>query len=225
MKSNTNNDGKFRIIKGVPYIEDKKEKFASCQGPPSTLMVFKYFRPSEIMNFPKLYKRLGYTHATWFFETYIVRLFHKYNIPARYYSNRKLELVGKSNDKFRRLTNLNIVSPDKFEEVDIKNYDSSVRYVKRYNLFENKKTDIDFLKSNINKNKLIIVTVNRNVLTKENGFKAHFLIIKGYDKDCFICNDAYLGENIKIGFNKFNEAFYQKFSDNNEVISDVVVIG
>ena len=64
-------------INNVPYVEDKKEVYASCQGPPTVMMVFKYFLPKKLISFPWLYKQLNYTHKTWFFETYCAKYMPK----------------------------------------------------------------------------------------------------------------------------------------------------
>ena len=212
------------IIKNVPYINDKEENFASCQGPPSVLMVFKYFFPNNNMTFQRLYKGLNYTHATWFFEVYIVRFFYKYKVPIKYYSTTNLFTIGDDARKFDMLTGLNYKKHEDRDEIDIENYDSAVNYVLNNNLFEKRNINIEFIRSKIKKGKLIIATINRNILTGKNGFKGHFIVLKGFNEKGFICNDAYIGEDIKISYNKFKEAFYS-YNNDGSMEADIVVVG
>lgn len=60
------------IIKNIPFIEDKKEKYASCQGPPTIIMVLKFFDID--ISFSELYKKMRYKKGKWFFETSIVSI-------------------------------------------------------------------------------------------------------------------------------------------------------
>ena len=52
------------IIKNIPYIEDKEQKYASCQGPPSVMMTFKFFFPDKELTFSELYELLDYRRGT-----------------------------------------------------------------------------------------------------------------------------------------------------------------
>jgi hypothetical protein len=208
------------IIANVPYVDDKNQVFASCQGPSSTLMVFRFFQPKVHMSMPKMYKEMNYVHKTWFFEPYIVKFLHEHKIPARYYSMEQIKPIGKSATRFRKVTGLDINNPDDRDELDIEHYDSGARFVLRKKLFTKTKIDFEFIKSQLSEGRLVIATVDRNVLTNKPGFKGHFIVLKGFDKKGFICNDAYLGENIKIPFNKFAKAFYYAPG-----MADIVVVG
>jgi hypothetical protein len=128
--------------------------------------------------------------------------------------------IGENAETFRKVTGMDITDPDNRDELDIEHYDSGVSYALKKKLFTKINIDLDFIKSNLTKERLVIATLNRNVLTNETGFKGHFILIKGFDSNGFICNDAYLGENIKISFNKFSKAFYYA-----PKIADIVVIG
>ena len=88
------------------------------------------------------------------------------------------------------------------------------------NLFEKKeKINLEFIKQQLESKKLVIATVNRNILQDIGGYKGHFILIKGFDEENFICNDSYLGEDLKIPYGKFKTAFYR----NSE--AEIVVIG
>lgn len=216
------------ILENVPYFEDKKEKFASCQGPPTVFMAFKFFLPNEFISFPKLYREMSYIHATWFFETYIARLFHKYKIPVRYLSTKPITKIGQDSVAFAELTGLNLTNLQERDEVDVANYDSSVEYLQDNNLFELKdEISFDFIKDQIKNNKLVVATVNRNKLTNKPGFKGHFLLVKGFNRVGFICNDSYLGENLTIPYSLFESSFYSSRKESGKTLcdADIVVIG
>ncbi len=206
------------IIKNVPFVEDKEERYASCQGPPTVMMVYKYFKPDKPISFSELYSMLRYKPKTWFFEVYITRFFHQLKIPVKYYSNVPIRKIGNDAEYFKKIANMDLNNEEERDEYDVDNYDSAVEYVLSNNLFEKKEVDVEFIKEQLNKNKLVIATVNRNVLTGKAGYKGHFILIKGYDDEGFICNDALLGKNLKINFEKFKRAFHSPDSD-------IVVIG
>ena len=65
-------ENKKMIVDSVPFIEDKGEKYESCQGPPTTMMALKFFLPNLDIDFNELYEKMRYKHGNWFFETYIV---------------------------------------------------------------------------------------------------------------------------------------------------------
>jgi len=216
-------------IKNVPYVDDKKEKYASCQGPPTVMMVLRYFLPDLKLTFNELYDKMGYSKGEWFFEMYIVELLNKLGIPSKYYSTRKLTTCSDP-VCFREISGLDFNNKKHKMEFNLQHYNSSVRYVIHNNLFHYRKNiDISFIKKQIDKSKLVIVTVNRNKYLNKKGYKGHFMLIKGYTDDSFICNDAYFGENIKISFVKFLEMFYSINwifpHDQKKYTYDVVVVG
>ena len=92
-----------------------------------------------------------------------------------------------------------------------------------------KEISLDFIKEQLSNSKLVIATVNRNKLQNKEGYKGHFLLIKGFTEDSFICNDSLLGEGISIPFDIFIDSFYyinwEKSEDKKEFIRDIVVIG
>ncbi len=196
------------VISNVPYIDDKKEVFANCQGPSSTLMVFKFFKPEVHMSMQKMYKEMNYVHKTWFFETYMVKFFHEHKIPARYYSVDLIKLIGKNGAMFRQITGLDINDLNNRDELDIEHYDLGVKYVLKKKLFTKTNITLKLMKFHLQNGRIIIATVNRNSLMNKQGFTGHFIVLKGFDKKGFICNDSYLGENIQIPFDKFSKAFY-----------------
>ena len=154
-------------IENIPYIEDKNQDYASCQGPPTVMMAFKFFFPDEPITFPRLYKLLGYTHGTWFFEMYIASLFHKKGVPIIYYSDMELQKIGNSAEKFQSVCGMDFGDIKNRDEIDIEHYDQSVEYVLSNNLFQKKEIKIKFIKSLIKQNKVVIATVNRNTLMKK----------------------------------------------------------
>lgn len=214
------------IIHNVPYVEDKSENWGSCQGPPSTLMVFRYFLPNKHMSFPKLYNEMKYTHGTWFFETYIVRFLHMHNIPAKYVSSEDLKKIENDEKIFREICGMNFSDSNAKDELDIESYDAAVEYSLSNNLFEKKEVTLNLLKKELLSGKIVIAVVNRNILLKKEGFKGHFMVIKGFDESGFICNDAYLGENLHVTYELFSEAFYRKsYIQEKKLIADAVIIG
>ena len=215
-------------INNVPYVEDKKEVYASCQGPTTVMMVFKYFSPKEPLSFPRLYKKLNYTHKTWFFETYIAQFFHEHKIPIKYYSTENIKFIRSNSKIFKEICGLDFKNPIDRDALDIDHYDLGIKYVKRHNLFKLRDLDIDFIKEQITNNKLVIATVNRNILTNQKGYKGHFLLIKGFNQRGFICNDSYFGENINIKFSSFEKVLFTFKKDKNHKkikICDLVVVG
>ena len=217
------------IINNVPYVPDKEEKYATCQGPPTVMMVLKHFLPDLNLTFNELYDKLGYSKGEWFFEMYMVEFFDKLGVSSNYYSTRKLTICSDS-FCFRKISGLDFNNEKHKSEFNLQHYNSSVRYVISNNLFHHKKDiGISFIKKQIDDLKLVIVTVNRNKYLDKNGYKGHFMLIKGYTSDSFICNDAYFGENISIPFSKFLEIFYYINwifpDDSKEYVRDIVVIG
>jgi hypothetical protein len=216
------------IIPNVPFIDDHEQRYASCQGPPSVMMVFKHFRPEEKIDFDDLYLHLGYRKGIWFFETYITRFFAKQDIPAMYYSTGEISKIGKDAQKFEELCGLDFNKKEDRDALDIANYDSGVDFVLSKGFFKKMHITLGFMKKQLSKNRLIIATVNRNRLAGIPGYKGHFIVIKGFDEHNFICNDAYLGEDLKVPFNKFEDAFYypdQSGKNPDVKICDMVVIG
>ncbi len=208
------------IIEKVPFVDDRNEKYASCQGPQTVMMVLNFFKPGLNLSFEKLYELLEYKTKTWFFETYIARFFYKLGIPVKYYCTSSLRKVDSDPDVFKKIFGLDFFNPKDKKEADVDNYDSSVDFVISKRLFEKRPIDFEFIKSLLSTKKLVIATVNRNSLEGKDGFKGHFILIKGFDENCFICNDSYLGENLKIDFDKFKKAFYSS-----EGVCDIVVVG
>ncbi|MBW2996177.1 C39 family peptidase [Candidatus Woesearchaeota archaeon] len=207
------------IIKNVPFIGDKKEEYASCQGPPTVMMILKFFDID--VSFSELYKRMRYKKGKWFFEMYIVELLSSFGINSKYHSSEDLKKIGNDEEELKK-----VGGPR--EEVDVEHYDSSVDFVLKNNLFEKREVTLDFIKSQIEQKKLVIAVINRNILTRGSGYKGHFILIKGFDESNFICNDSYLGENLKISFEKFKEVFYYPGidEDNKEIKTyHIVVIG
>lgn len=217
------------IIENVPFIEDKEEKYESCQGLPTTMMAFKFFLPNLSINFDELYKKLGYKRGNWFFETYIVSLFKEFNVPALYYSTKKLKKC-KNKECFKRISGLDFNNKEATEEFNLKHYNSAIDFVKKHKLFRQmKEISLDFIKEQISNSKLVIATLNRNKLQNKEGYKGHFILIRGFTDNSFICNDALLGEGISMPFSTFADSFYyinwEKPNDKTEYIKDVVVIG
>jgi len=213
------------IIKNVPYISDKNEKYASCQGPPTVMMAIKYFLPDLKLTFDALYDKMDYSKGEWFFEMYIVTILHELGIPSVYNSTNRLTVCSDSTC-FRKISGLDFSAAHQ-KEFNLQHYNSSIKFVIKNKLFQQRNLDIEFIKDQINNSKLVIATVNRNNLTSEKGYKGHFILIKGYNRDSFICNDAYFEENFSISYEKFLEAFYyvnwNKPNDKNE--KDIVVVG
>jgi len=112
------------IIRDVPYIGDTGEEYASCQGPPTTLMALQHFSPGLDMNFSDLYTAMDYRAGKWFFEMYIVMLFYKLGINAIFYSTQQLK---KCTDKetFRRISGLNYESGRDVAEFDLEHFQKS----------------------------------------------------------------------------------------------------
>jgi hypothetical protein len=193
------------MIQKMPFISDKEEKYATCQGPPTVMMVLKH---SGIdLSFSELYKRMHYEKGKWFFEAYIAELLDSFRIPCRYYSDVQIREIGDDEHEFKRISNLEFNQANKMK-FDIKHYDSSVNFVLSKGLFEKTRVNTDFVIEQIRKNKIVIATVDRNRLTGKNGYKGHFILIKGFEEGNFVCNDAYLGENLKLSKEKFWDAFY-----------------
>jgi hypothetical protein len=211
------------IIKGVPFIKDRQEKCAPCQGPSTLMMVIKFFKPKIKISCRELYNKLSYKKGEWFFETYIVKLLHESGISSKYYGTQKIRTVGNDSDYFKKLFCLSMKKKSNINEVNTKHYDSSVKYAISNNLFKRKKSiTVDFIKKILSSKKLVIATVNRNVLTKMNGFRGHFMLIKGFDEKNFVCNDAYLGESIYVPFSTFKKAFY---SSKTKYSQDIISVG
>ncbi len=217
------------IIKNVPYINDQKEEYATCQGPPTTMMALRFFLPKLGMTFSKLYEKMNYKQGAWFFEMYIVQLFYNYNIPAIFYSTKQLK---KCNNKqcFKQISGLDYNNENDLIEFGLEHYNSSIDFVLKKNLFKRKKEiSVDYIKKQLSNSKLIISLINRNKLTNQDGYKGHFILIKGYAGKSFICNDALLGEEIKIPFDKFLDSFYyinrEKPNDKKAYMKNMVVIG
>ena len=193
------------IIKDVPLIEDKKEKYASCQGPTTVMGVLEFFGID--ISFSELYEKMRYKKDKWFFETYIVELLHSFGIPCRYYSDVQIKKIENNEKEFKRISNLEFNEENK-KELDLIHYDSAVEFALNNKLFEKRKIDINFIIRQLRKKKLVIATVNRNKLTGNKGYKGHFILVRGFDQENVICNDCYLGENIEIPINKFRDSFY-----------------
>jgi len=208
------------IIKNVPFVDDKKQKYASCQGPPTVMMILKYFDIN--LSFLELYKKMDYKKGKWFFETYIVKFLNSLNIPCKYYSDYNLKKISNNLLEFERVSNLKFNEKNK-KEIDVKHYDEGVNFVLKNKLFRRRKLDLKFIIEQIKKNKLIIAVVNRNILTNKKGYKGHFILIKGFDKKNIICNDSYLGENLIIPIKKFKTSFY--YLQNKKKTHHLVVIG
>jgi hypothetical protein len=217
------------IIKKVPYISDKQEKYASCQGQPTVMMIVKFFLPNLGISFKELYKKMEYSAGEWFFEMYIVKLLYELSVPSVYYSTNKIKSC--SNERcFRKISGLDFNNKSDRNEFNLDHYNTSIGFVKKYNLFKHvKKIDVEFIKNKIINSKLVIATINRNKFVNKEGYKGHFILIKGFNENSFICNDAYFGEDIIVPFDKFLEAFYYvdwgKPNDKKEYVRDVVVIG
>lgn len=208
------------ITKDVPFFDDSVQKYASCQGPPTAWMALKHFKPELEVSIEELQKAMDYDGCSWFFESNIIRGLAHFGIKAKYYCNAPMKKTGNDGRKFK--AGLDINNPKSREEFNIKNYDSGVDYLNKTKNFELKENiGVDFIKEQINKNKLVIAVVNRNELTGENGYKGHFILIKGYDKNGFVCNDAFLGENYFVKFGKFKKAFYSR----NKRVHEIVVVG
>jgi len=216
-------------IKNVPYIDDKEEKYASCQGPPTLMMVLKHFLPGFKLTFDEVYDKLGYSKGEWFFEMYMVELLNKLGVSSKYYFTRKLTICLDS-VCFREISGLDFNNERHKKEFNLEHYNSSVKYVINNNLSHHRNDlDIRFIKKQIDNSKLVIVTVNRNKYLDKKRYKGHFMLIKGYTSDSFICNDAYFGENITIQFAKFLEMFYSinwiSPQDKKKRTRDMVVVG
>lgn len=217
------------IITNVPYIEDKEEKYATCQGPPTVMMVLNYFLPDLKFTFSELYNEMSYSKSEWFFEMYIVELLHKLGISSVYYSTSRLSICSDP-IYFRKISGLDFNNERHKKEFNVQHHNSSVKYVINNNLFHQRKNiDIAFIKEQIDNSKLVIATVNRKKFIGKKGYKGHFILIKGYNRDSFICNDAYFGENITVPFTKFLEMFYyidwNSPEDKKRYIQDIVVVG
>lgn len=217
------------IINNVPYIEDKKEKYASCQGPPTVMMALRFFLPKLSISFDELYEKMNYKKGNWFFEMYMVKLFDDLSIPSIYYSTQKIKKCT-SKKCFEEISGLDFYNNTHRTEFNLEHYNSSIDFVLKHNLFKQvKNLSIDFIKKQISDSKLVIATINRNKIIDKKGYKGHFILIKGFKEDSFICNDAFLGENLSVTFDKFLEAFYyvnwEKPNDKNEYVKDIVVIG
>src|SRR3989344_9338963 len=122
------------IIKNVPYISDKEEKYASCQGPPTVMMVLNHFLPDLKLTFNELYDKMGYSKGEWFFEMYIVELLNKLGVSSKYYSTRKLTICSDP-VCFRKISGLDFNNEKHNTEFNLQHYNSSVRYVISNNLF------------------------------------------------------------------------------------------
>lgn len=217
------------IIGNVPFIEDKKEIYGSCQGPPTTMMALKFFLPNLNIDFNELYEKMSYKRGNWFFETYVVSLFKEFNIPATYLSTKKLK---KCKDKkcFKKISGLDFNNKEDLEEFNLDHYNLAIDFVKKHGLFRQmKEISLDFIKEQLSNSKLVIATVNKNKLQNKKRYKGHFLLIKGFTEDSFICNDSLLGEGISIPFDIFMDSFYyinwEKPEDKKEYIRDMVVLG
>ncbi|MFH1211699.1 MAG: C39 family peptidase [Candidatus Woesearchaeota archaeon] len=193
------------IIQNIPFISDKEEKYASCQGPPTVMMVLKYFGID--ISFSELYKRRSYEKGKWFFEAYIVELLDSFRIPCKYYSDVHIRKIGDDAQEFKRISNLEFNQENK-RILDIRHYDSSINFVLSKGFFEKTEIGMNFIIEQLKKNKLIIATIDRNRFTGKTGYKGHFILVKGFDKENVVCNDAYLGENLQIPRDKFWDAFY-----------------
>lgn len=196
------------IIQNVPFFDDNMQKYASCQGPPVVWMALRHFKPELDVSIEELQKAMDYDGCSWVFESNIIHGLNHFGIKARYYCNAPMKKIGNDASAFREISGLDLDNPSDRKEFNIENHDSGIVYLIQTKNFELKKVNIDFIKEQINKNKLVIAVVNRNALTGEKGYKGHFILIKGYEKKGFVCNDAFLGENYFISFGKFKKVFY-----------------
>lgn len=209
----------------VPFVKDKR--VASCQGPSCTLMALRFFKPKLKITMEELFKVMNYKFGHWFFESYIVKGLGHYGIKAVYYSNKKLKKINNNADVLKEMIGLGIDDPKLSEEMDIRTYDSSVDYVKSEKLFKIKNIDshekiIPF----IQKGKLVISLVNRNILTKTKGeYKGHFTLIVGYGDKGFFLNDPFIGKNHKVSFKLFDKSFYYLDDPDEKPSHDIIVIG
>lgn len=57
---------------------------------------------------------------------------------------------------------------------------------------------------------LLIVNVNSRVLSQNNGYEGHFVVVRGFDEDFLYLNDSSRvdGENIKVSHSIFKLAWY-----------------
>lgn len=217
------------IIENVPFIEDKEEKYESCQGLPTTMMALKFFLPHLEISFDELYKKMNHKRGNWFFETYVVKLFNDFNIPAIYYSTKKLKKCM-DEKRFKQISDLDFNNEEHLIEFNLEHYNLAVEFAIKHRLFKQvENIDVAFIKEQISNSKLVIATVNRNKLQNKEGYKGHFILIKGFTDDAFICNDALLGEDMLIPFKTFIDAFYyinwEIPEDKTEYIKDIVVLG
>lgn len=196
------------IIPNVPFIDDKEEKYGSCQGPPTVMMAFKFFLPHLKITFEELYEKMRYEKGTWFFETYIAELFYKHSIPSLYHSTEDLKMC-KEEKHFKKISGLDFKDSHDLEVFGISRYNKSIFFVLKKSLFKHQKEiSIDFIKKRISKSKLIIATINRNKLLNKDGYKGHFILIKGYTNSSLVCNDCFLGEDLNITYDEFYDMFY-----------------
>lgn len=212
------------LNKNVPFIGDRPEKYASCQGPPTTMMVLRSFGID--LSFEELYKKMKYQKGRWFFESYIVELLTSFKIPCKYYSNEHLRKIGNDHGAFKRLSGIDLNNKNR-KEFDVEHYDAAAVFVLEHGLFEKSRVDTDFIIKQLDKGKLVIAVVDRNKLTgsSESEYKGHFILVKGFGKGAFVCNDAYFGENIRITAEKFKEAFYCIDYVNKSKSHHVIIVG
>jgi len=215
------------IIKKVPYFDDKEEKYGTCQGLPTALMVLKRYKPRLHISIEDLYGRMDYKKGQWFFETYLAQLLDETGIPAKIFGNETIRKIGEDSVFFHDFTGLDFLNRQHRNSVGVDRYDSSVSHILSRNLYIFKRVSILFIKKQLDKNNLVIPILNRNILTNEEGYKGHFTLIKGYDKREFVCNDAFLGKDFRLSYSMFTKSFYNPHwnTPENKSLHSTVVVG
>ncbi|MFH0798120.1 MAG: hypothetical protein V1906_01775 [Candidatus Woesearchaeota archaeon] len=212
------------MINKVPYVSNRNGVYAGCQGPSTTMMVLKYFKPGLRITMPLLYKQIGYSKGKWFFEVYIVELLDKYGLKAVYYSSKKIAIIGRNAKTLKTVSGLDFYDTKQRIAFDIKHYDNSVKYVlkKKLVIFLHK-ISTDFIERQLNSGKLCVATLNRGKILKEKKYIGHFTLIKGYNKMGFVCNDSLFGEDYIIGYDLFRKSFYHL--ENKKKVHDLIIVG
>ncbi|MFH1510401.1 MAG: C39 family peptidase [Candidatus Woesearchaeota archaeon] len=212
------------IIDKVPYFSNRNGAYAGCQGPSTTMMVLRYFKPWLQIAMPVLYKQLGYSKEKWFFEVYIVELLDKYRLKAVYYSTKKIAIIGKNAKTLKTVSGLDFYDKKQSTAFDLRHYDHSVKYLLKKRLaISLHKISIAFIKKQLNSGKLCVATLNRGKILKEKKYIGHFTLIKGYNQAGFICNDSLFGEDYVIGYDLFRKSFYHL--ENKKKVNDLIVLG
>lgn len=207
------------MVINVPFVEDKRE--GSCQGLACVKMVLEYYYPNRDFKENKILTAMRYKLGHWLYPTHIVTGLHKFGIKVKYFYKDDILKVSEDINNLKILTGKDTSEISIKDEFDIKNYDETVDYTLKNNLYEKKEIKIEEIKNFLKKGYLLIVVIDRNILEKtRETYKGHYTLLKGMDKNGFILNEPFIKGNLHVAFEVFAKAF-----NSPENFRDVILIG